>query len=110
MKRTISISRRAELDLTHQYRWFLDQAGVEVAERFLHSFDSSVSRLAKLPSLGRIRRFRSPLLAGIRSWAVGGSFRFYLVFYRATDNELSIERVIHGGRDLERRLLESSES
>ena len=27
------ISRRAEIDLSHQYRWFVDNAGMDVAER-----------------------------------------------------------------------------
>ena len=30
----VSIAGRAEADLTHQYRWYLDNAGAGVAERF----------------------------------------------------------------------------
>ncbi len=33
MNFSASISRRAEIDLAGQYRWFSENAGVEVAER-----------------------------------------------------------------------------
>ena len=68
-----SISGRAEADLTHQYRWYLDNAGEPVAERFLAAFDATVERLAQIPELGRRRRFRDPEL---NNWAaVSGGAR-----------------------------------
>lgn len=67
-----SISGRAEADLTHQYRWYLDNAGESVAERFLAAFDATVERLRQLPELGRRRRFHDPELAGLRSLGAGG--------------------------------------
>ena len=33
------ISRGAEIDLAHQYRWYSDNADVNVAERYLAAFD-----------------------------------------------------------------------
>ena len=105
----VSIAGRAEADLTHQYRWYLDHAGAGVAERFLETFDGTVARLAKNAQLGRPRRFRAPELARIRSLSVGGSFGVHLVFYRAERGGLSIERVMHGARDLPRRLLDPPE-
>jgi len=110
MSASVSIAGRAEADLTHQYRWYLDNAGVKVAERFLEAFDGTVARISKHSELGRLRNFRAPELAGIRSVAVGGSFGVHLIFYRTTRTELSIERVMHGARDLPRRLLESPET
>lgn len=102
----VSIAGRAEADLTHQYRWYLENAGAAVAERFLETFDGTVARLAKNPKLGRPRRFRALELAGIRSLSVGGSFGVHLIFYCAQRDVLSIERVMHGARDLPRRLLD----
>ena len=61
------ISGRAEADLSHQYRWYLDNASVAVAERFLASFDATVAALARHPGTGRIRRFRAAELTGVRS-------------------------------------------
>lgn len=105
MKLLVSISGRAEADLTHQYRWYLDNANVEIAERFLAGFNDTAQRLAAQPGLGRVRRFRAPELAGIRSFPVGGRFGVHLVFYRGSGDLLNIERVMHGARDLPRRLL-----
>jgi plasmid stabilization system protein ParE len=106
MSLQVSISGRAEADLTHQYRWYLENAGVEVAERFLAQFDATVEKLALQPGLGRTTRFRARELSGIRSFPVGGRFRVNLIFYRSGSGVLGIARVMHGMRDLPRRLLE----
>jgi plasmid stabilization system protein ParE len=106
MSLSVSISGRAEADLTHQYRWYLDNASAEVAERFLQAFEATVDMLVRQPDLGRVRRFRAPELAGHRSFPVGVRFGVHLVFYRVSEDALSIERVMHGARDLPRRLLE----
>lgn len=106
MSLPVSIAGRAETDLAHQYRWYLDNAGVEVAERFLAAFDDTVARLAEQPKLGKRRRFRARELAGIRSFPAGSRFGVHLIFYRHERTALSIERVMHGARDLPRRLLE----
>jgi toxin ParE1/3/4 len=95
-----SISGRAEADLTNQYRWYFENAGEEVAERFLAAFDTTLARLARVPELGRRRRFRNSELAGLRSFGVSGPFAAHLIFYRVTDQSLSVERVMHGARDL----------
>ena len=101
-----SISGRAEADLAHQYRWYVDPAGVEVAERYLAAFDATLARLAARPGLGRARRFRAAELAGLRSLPAGGRFGVHVIFYRIVGRSLSVERVMHGARDLPRRLLE----
>ncbi len=106
MSLPLIISGRAEADLTHQYRWYLDNANAEVAERFLKAYDVTVGKLARQPGLGRARKFRAPELAGIRSYPVGERFGVHLIFYRDSGNALSVERVMHGARDLPRRLLE----
>jgi toxin ParE1/3/4 len=95
--------------LTNQYCWYHDNASPGVAERFLEAFDATVKKLGELPSLGRLRHFTSPRLAGIRSATVGGRFSVHLIFYRDHGDSLSVERVIHGTRDLERRLAEPPE-
>jgi len=98
MSLRVSSSGRAEADLTHQYRWYIDNASVGVAERFLAAFDATEARLAEHPCRGRSRRFSAPELAGIRSFPVGGRFGVHLIFYRFTGQALAIERVMHGAR------------
>ena len=97
---------RAESDLELQYDWYLQQANLEVAERYLKAFDATVAALALHPGLGRLRRFRSSSFTGIRSCPLKTPFDTHLIFYRANLTTLSIIRVIHGARDLPRRLLE----
>ena len=102
----ISISAHAEHDLAIQYRWYADHGGRDIAEAFMDAFDLTLSRLASQPELGKPRKFRAQELHHLRSWAVAGSYRVHLIFYRATEEGVSIERVMHGARDLPRRLVE----
>jgi plasmid stabilization system protein ParE len=76
----IFISDRAEEDLINQYRWYVENASVEVPERFLVSFDGTVERLTRSPQLGRLRRFRARKLARIRSMALSRPFDLHLIF------------------------------
>lgn len=105
MRLPVIIALRAEQDLALQYEWYARNADMEVADRYLDSVDRTIVRLSEQPDLGMVRRFQSSELQGIRSWQVNGAFSRHLVFYKATD-VLSIERIIHGARDLPRRLLE----
>ena len=41
--------------------------------------------------------------------AVGRRFDAHLIFYRCSETSISIERVMHGARDLPQRLLEAPE-
>ena len=88
----VSISGRAEADLSHQYRWYLDNASAEVAERFLAAFDATIVKLARQPDFGRRLKFRAPELAGLHSFPVAGRFGVHLIFYRVDGSVLSIER------------------
>jgi toxin ParE1/3/4 len=110
MRLLVSISGRAEADLTHQFRWYLDNASAAVADRFLAAFEATTARLAEHPGLGRRRRFRAAELSGIRSFPVSERFGVHLVFYRCVGEALEVERVMHGARDLPRRLLEPPEA
>ncbi|HEY3855927.1 MAG TPA: type II toxin-antitoxin system RelE/ParE family toxin [Verrucomicrobiae bacterium] len=106
MSLPVGISRRAETDITSQYCWYLENASFDVAERFLTMFNLTIEKLARQPGLGRTRKFHARELTGIRSFPVGGRFSAHIIFYRRNGEELSIERLIHGARDLPRRLLE----
>jgi toxin ParE1/3/4 len=93
-------------DFEAQFRWFREQGGPELAIRFLSAVDSTLERLAKEPRLGRERRFRHPKLRKLRAFLVARPFHHYLVFYRFDSTHLHALRLIHGARDLPRRLLE----
>jgi toxin ParE1/3/4 len=105
MSLPIVIAERAEQDMALQYGWYLENAAQDIALRYLGAVDETIRRLASYPGLGIRRHFKSSELAGIRSFAVARPFDKHLIFYRAED-QLSIERVMHGARDLPRRLME----
>ena len=93
-------------DVTAQFEWYFDEVGEELAWRFFKTVDATLLKLSSQPDLGRIRHFRNPSLRGLRSIQVQKLFQKILVFYRHTAAELSAERLMHGARDLPRRLAE----
>jgi toxin ParE1/3/4 len=105
MSLKVSIALRAEQDMTLQYRWYLENADLDVAERYLLAVHETIQQIAEWPGLGRRRRFRAPELTHIRSIQVKSPFDCHLLFYLESDT-LRIERVMHGARDLPERLLE----
>ncbi len=66
-----------------------------------------MQKLADTPGLGRPRFKDWPELAEIHSWRVQRPYHRHAIFYRFDDETLSVERVLHGGRDLPRRLRQS---
>jgi toxin ParE1/3/4 len=92
-------------DMLKQVDWYRERAGGEVAERFVNAVEATLEALEITPGLGRERFFGAPELAGIRSWRVERPYHRHLIFYRIADTTLTAERIIHGARDLPRRLL-----
>jgi plasmid stabilization system protein ParE len=93
-------------DFDQQHRWYLEKVGEELAERFLKAVENTLQSLSSQPDLGRRRKFRHPALARIHSFQVKSPFQKILIFYRHNATELSAERLMHGARDLPRRLSE----
>ena len=95
-----------QADATSQFGWYFDEAGEELAWRFLRTVDLTLQKLSRQPGLGRVRRFRNPVLHGLRSFRVDPPFHRLLIFYRHNAAEVIAERLMHGSRDLPRRLVE----
>ena len=68
---------------------------------------STLQTLTKDPGLGRLRFQGWRELSGLRSWRVQRPYHRHLIFYRFDKDTLIPERVLHGARDLPRRLLQS---
>lgn len=105
MSLAVFISLRAEQDMTLQYRWYLENADRDVAERYLLAVHGTIQSVAERPDLGLRRHFKAPELARIRSIQIKRPFDRHLLFYVEAET-LRVERVMHGARDLPRRLLE----
>jgi plasmid stabilization system protein ParE len=95
----------ADFDL--QYRWYLREAGEEIAERYLAAVISRLRDLAQHPGAGRERKFRHEELKGMRSFVLARPFHRHIIFYRVVNDTLSAERILHGMRDLPQRLREA---
>ena len=102
----IEITEVAREDLASQSDWYREKAGVHVAEHYVGAVQETLKSLQRQPDLGRLRKYRDPRLCGLRSSTVQGAFRVHLIFYRVENDSLVVFRVMHGMRDLPRRLLE----
>jgi plasmid stabilization system protein ParE len=96
-------------DYKAQFTWYLGEAGEGMALKFERAVEMTFFRLSREPSLGRARKFRHPKLSGLRSLAILKPFDRILIFYRLEDDRVVIWRLMHGARNLSRRLLESNE-
>ena len=71
--------------------------------------EETLLAIVRQPNLGRPRRFRSPQLQGLRSILIGRPFNQLVLFYRVGADGVEAWRLMHGARDLPRRLVESPE-
>lgn len=93
-------------DVTKEFAWYFDKGGEELAWRFFQSVDQTLFKLVRQPDLGRRRCFRNPTLQGLSSFRVEPPFHRFLIFYRVTGDCLEAWRLMHGARNLPRRLIE----
>jgi len=85
-------------DLVAHYVYLADNAGLEVAERFLRQTEESFDALSRHPKMGIALKLRRPELTGIRKWTIKG-FENFLIFYLPRPKGISVVRVLHGSQD-----------
>jgi plasmid stabilization system protein ParE len=66
--------------------------------------DVALEKLATHPDLGWRRNFNHPELRNLRCWLIARPFHRHLIFYRHDQHTLDAVRLMHGARDLARRL------
>ena len=91
-------------DFARQALWYVREAGEEVARSFQKAVDTTLQFLCAKPELGRVRHFRHPKLQDLRSFRLVRPFHRRLIFYRWNGGTLQAIRLMHGARDLPRRL------
>lgn len=94
-------------DYEVRFDYYTCEAWEEVAWEFEQAVIATLASLSIHPELGRRRRFRHPRLAGLRSFRIEPPFNKVLLFYRVTETHLEAWCLMHGSRDLSRRLLEA---
>jgi toxin ParE1/3/4 len=96
----------AKQDLIQQWVWYAENAGMEVADRFLRAVDDTLELLSTQPDGGAAFFVRQPELRNMRRFPVSHGFGKILLFYFPLLDGVDLVRVVHGGRDLERLLVE----
>src|SRR5947208_2058919 len=94
----IHIRASARADLVDYYVYLAQEAGLEVADRFLTVAEDSFAKLMLHPALGVPLQLRNPELIGMRKWRIAG-FESALIFYLIRNDGVSIVRVLHAARD-----------
>jgi toxin ParE1/3/4 len=97
-------------DVALQADYYARKEGVALAQRFTDAIKITVRLLAGHPWIGKETDYTHPKLAGIRLFLVRKPFDRHLIFYRVCGDTLDVVRIVHGMRDLPRRLLEPPEA
>lgn len=95
---SIVVQPAAADDLRRQAAHFQEEAGGEVARRFLYAARASLDALAAMPGMGA--SVESRIIPDLRRWRVKG-FEKVLIFYRFDASAVYVIRVLHGMRDLD---------
>ena len=93
-------------DFEKYFAWYVREAGEDVAWRFQTAMEGALERISKLPGVGNPCRLCHPDLKDLRAFRVDPPFHRILVFYRIGKENIEAWRLMHGARDLSRRLLE----
>jgi plasmid stabilization system protein ParE len=93
------LAPEAKADLVELWFYVASERSIETADRLVDSITARFLLLSKHPRVGRRR---DDLRTGIRSFPVGN----YIVLYRIEGDDVLIQRVVRGSRDLEALLRE----
>lgn len=93
MKKRFTLSAQARQDLK-DIKNYIARDSLDRAEEFVRSIAERFQKLADLPGMGRSYEELAPTLRG---FPIGN----YLIFYRPTEQGISIERILSGYRDLD---------
>lgn len=92
MRRTVVISDRAEEDLREIWVYSFHEWGEEQADRYLDQLEDAMQECGAQPERGDRRE-------SVRTGYWSRLVRKHVVFYTFTDDEVLIQRVLHGRMD-----------
>jgi toxin ParE1/3/4 len=96
----------AKRDLIAQWVWYAENAGIEVADRFLAAVDSTAATLARQPEIGIPLPLKKAALQGVRRFPISDGFEKILLFYFPLQDGIDLVRVVHSARDFGRLISE----
>ncbi len=89
---------RAEQDIDDVIGRYLEDAGVDVAQRFTEALVGAFALLARNPAMGSLRQASALALPGMRCWPLRPWP--HLIFYLERERRVDVVRVLHGARDI----------
>lgn len=98
MSLRILITPKASQDLNNLFN-YIAQNNLDAANRFFDAARQTIASLAKTPAIGSLYLSNNPRLPGLRRWGVR-SYEKYLIFYMASEDLLTVVRIIYGSRDI----------
>jgi len=93
----------ARRDILDQTRYYGELGRNDLAMRSLDSVRLSIEMLARAPDAGTPKIFGNPKLTGLRPWPVAG-FEPFKVYYLVDAHHITVVRILHGRRDIDRIL------
>lgn len=100
--KTLRVTRAADADLNEIIDYLEEEAGTAVAGRFADRLDAELAKLAHLGHSGVSREWIGP---GLRLTI----FASYCIYFRLTDDETIVVRVLHASRDVSQIPFESED-
>jgi len=97
LMRQLVISERAEADLRDIWLYSFDNWGEAQADRYLDELDAGMRKCGAEPEGGKQRE-------AVRSRYWSSLVRKHVVFYSFTDDQVLIQRVLHGSMDPSRHV------
>lgn len=94
---TVLFAQSAQTDLLEAWL-FIAEENLNAADRVLDTIEQEAKILTTQPLMGRVR---PDLAEGIRSWPTSTS---YILFYVAQTDGITVIRVLHHARDVQRVL------
>ena len=95
----LSITPKAETDLTGIWLYTCEEWGADQADRYLDQLEAGMKQLLGYPLLGADY---ADMLTGYRRLQV----EHHAVFYRVLESEVLVVRILHEDMDAPRRLLD----
>jgi toxin ParE1/3/4 len=89
----------ATQDIEQLAAYYLAEAGIAVALRFVDNAEHAFEYLAQMPRMGAFPGFLHAPYAGIRRWHIKG-FPRLLILYRDLPDGIEVVRVLDAGRDI----------
>ena len=99
MGERIAKSPLATDDIERLAAYYLAEAGIAVALRFVDNAEHAFAQLANMPRMGALLGLNDTRYADIRRWHIQG-FPRLLILYRDMPNGIDVIRVIDAGRDI----------